>query len=177
MAMPPRAAVPRAPLPNTEREPVSAQVSPPSLTLPLAAAPAPQVSMPSGERQAPPPAAAAPVPDALPIVTSDTFGQVHIGLEGDSTDLRVSLAVSAGAPGLLAADAPRLAADLAANGIRLHSLDVGSLAGGAGGSLEGGAPGRGGQQRHAGQPGQTAPAAAFAAPPPPSRPAAADRYA
>ena len=120
---------------------------------------------------APPVATAAPVPDSLPVVTSDTFGQVRIGLEGDSSDLRVSLAVSGGAPALLAAEAPRLAADLAANGIRLHSLDVGSFAGGAGG---------GGQQRPAAQPGSAAPAsppaAAFTAPPP-SRPAAADRYA
>ena len=110
-----------------------------------------------------------PAAESLPAISTESFGHVRIGLEGDATDLRVSLAVSSGAPALLAADAPRLAADLAANGIRLQSLDVGSFAGGASGG--------GGQQRPATPQGGAPATAAFAAPPPPSRPAAADRYA
>jgi hypothetical protein len=173
LAVPPRAAQPRPQLPAAEREaaPTQPSLSPP--VLPLAAAPA--AAAPQSDRPPPLPAAAGPmpVPDSLPAVTTETFGPVRIGLEGDVADLRVSLAVSAGAPALLAVDAPRLAADLAANGIRLQSLDVGSFAGGAGGSLAGG----GGQQRPAGQQAATLPTGSFAAPPSPSRAAAADRYA
>jgi hypothetical protein len=171
LAVPPRAAAPRVPLPNSERDAVLAPTATPA---PLVA---PSPVPPAAER--PPSSLSSPIaptppgPDSLPVVTSDTFGQVRIGVEGDAADLRVSLAVSGGAPALLAAEAPRLAADLAANGIRLQSLDVGSFAGGAGGSLAGG----GGQQRPAGQQAPQAPTAGFAAPVPPSRPAAADRYA
>jgi hypothetical protein len=102
-------------------------------------------------------------------VTTDRFGDVRIGVEGDARDLKVSLAVTGGTPALLAAEAPRLAADLAANGIRLQSLDVGSF---AGGTASGGH-----SQRQAGHGPSAAPQNAFAAPVPRSRATAADRYA
>jgi hypothetical protein len=111
-------------------------------------------------------------PDAAVPVTTDRFGDVRIGLEGGAQDLKVSLSVAQGAPSLLAAEAPRLAADLAANGIRLQSLDVGGFGGSA---PEHGAP----RQSAAGVPPapQTAAAnAAFAAPSRAGR-AATDRYA
>jgi hypothetical protein len=135
---------------------------------PAIPAPQPQTGPePSGPAAAAPPAPAnAPAP-AAPVVT-DRFGDVRIGLEGDARDLKVSLAVTAGTPALLAAEAPRLAADLAANGIRLQSLDVGSFAGGTA---------SGGQSQRQGGHGPAGPQAAFLAPVPPARAAAADRYA
>jgi hypothetical protein len=134
--------------------------------LPVAASAASAGAADIAPRPVPPPVVA----EAPPVVSSDRFGDVRIGVEGDARDLKVSLAVSAGPPALLAAEAPRLAADLAANGIRLQSLDVGSFAGGSAGS---------GQQPRPGQPqGSAVPAAGPShASRPPSRPAAADRYA
>jgi hypothetical protein len=136
---------------------------------PAIPAPQPQTGPePSGPAAAAPPAPANAPEPAAPVVT-DRFGDVRIGLEGDARDLKVSLAVTAGTPALLAAEAPRLAADLAANGIRLQSLDVGSF---AGGTASGGHP-----QRQGGHGPSAAPQAAFAAQVPPSRTTAADRYA
>lgn len=108
-------------------------------------------------------------PEPLTNVATEAFGTVRIGVDGDARDLKVSLSVTVGTPALLAADAPRLAADLAANGIRLQSLDVGSF---TGGTASGGH-----SQRPPNQPPASAAPAAFAASPPNARAAAADRYA
>lgn len=161
-----------------EREPVvggptSAAPAPTGLAAPLSAnmAAAGPAGASAAGSAAPvsPTAQPAAVPDAPPALSSDRFGEVHIGLEGDARELKVSLAVSSGAPALLAAEAPRLAADLAANGIRLQTLDVGSFAGGTA---------SGGQQPRPGQPHASAAVAASGhADTPASRPAAADRYA
>ena len=59
-------------------------------------------------------------------VASATLGDVSIGLDGGPDDLRVSLGMAPGGAALVAADAARLVGDLAASGIRLQSLDVGS---------------------------------------------------
>lgn len=151
-------------------------LSSPVLSPPTASAAAPSPQAGADVTSAPPAAAAQTAsarPESLANVATEAFGAVRIGVEGDAGDLKVSLSVTAGTPALLVADAPRLVADLAANGIRLHSLDVGSFAGGAG---SGGA-----QQRQTGSaPAAAASAAALpapAAPSLPSRPAAADRYA
>lgn len=71
-------------------------------------------------------------------IASERLGAVRIGLEGGIQDLRVSLAVGAGA-GLVAAEAPRLVADLAALGVRVHSLDI--TGGGGAMGTSGGNPG------------------------------------
>lgn len=74
-------------------------------------------------------------------IKSDRLGAVRIGIDGAPGDLRVSLGLSPAAAALVAADAPRLIADLAANGVRLQSLDV------SGGGFAGGqAPSPGQQQ-------------------------------
>jgi hypothetical protein len=57
-------------------------------------------------------------------VRSDRLGAVRIGIEGAPGDLRVSLGLSPASALLVAADAPRLLADLAAGGVRLQSLDL-----------------------------------------------------
>jgi hypothetical protein len=106
-------------------------------------------------------------------IRSEQLGAVRIGIEGTPGDLRVSLGLSPAAAALVAADAPRLLADLAAGGVRLQSLDVSGsgFAGGQGASQ--GAP------QHQPQPG-SAPRPAIAAdpkPPTPVRVRTADRYA
>lgn len=76
---------------------------------------------------------AAPRPADAPVtmtVASDRLGDVGIGLDGGAQDLRVQLSASSTATGVLAAEAPRLLADLAANGLRLQSLDIGGGQGG-----------------------------------------------
>ena len=88
-----------------------------------------------------PPAVSAPRPAAIITsvatdiaVNSDRLGAVRIGIEGAADDLRVSLGLSPAAAVIVAADAPRLLADLAAGGVRLQSLDLagGGFAGGQG---------------------------------------------
>jgi hypothetical protein len=58
------------------------------------------------------------------VVSSDRLGLVRIGIEDAPGDLRVSLGLSPAAAVIVAADAPRLLADLAAGGVRLQSLDL-----------------------------------------------------
>lgn len=58
------------------------------------------------------------------VVSSDRLGVVRIGIEGAPGDLRVSLGLSPAAAVIVAADTPRLLADLAAGGVRLQSLDL-----------------------------------------------------
>ncbi len=101
-------------------------------------------------------------------VTSQALGDVRIGLEGGAQDLRVSLALAPGGAALVAADAARLAGDLAAGGIRLQSLDVGSSGGGDGS--------RGGEPRQRFLPPAQTAARAFAGTTPDHSPTA-DRYA
>ena len=57
-------------------------------------------------------------------VDSGRLGTVRIGVDGGAGDLRVSLGLSPAAAALVAADAPRLIAELAAGGVQLQSLDV-----------------------------------------------------
>ncbi len=122
-------------------------------------------------------------------MASERLGLVEIGLAGGADDLRIRLsAESTPAAAALSGEAPRLAAELAAQGYRLHSLDFASRGDGGGAlpatMLAGGAAG--GEQRHApGSEPRPAPAALPApAPvadtPAPSRRAASsptDRYA
>lgn len=79
--------------------------------------------------------AAAPRRDtasAAMTVASERLGVVSVGLEGGPQDLRVQLSGSAAAVGTMTAEAPRLVADLAANGLRLQSLDFGGADDGSG---------------------------------------------
>lgn len=106
-------------------------------------------------------------------MASERLGLVRIGLAGGLDDLRIQLSAdSAPAASALSGEAPRLAAELAAQGYRLHSLEFASR-GDAGATsapaLAGGTAG--GEQRHAPgseprpqPPGPAAPAAATAAP-------------
>jgi hypothetical protein len=99
-------------------------------------------------------------------IDSPRLGAVRIGIEGGAGDLKVSLGLSPAAAALVAADAPRLIADLAAGGVRLQSLDVSG--------------GGGGQQQPPSQhaPASPRPAApAVAMNPIAARPSTADRYA
>lgn len=91
-------------------------------------------------------------------VNSERLGAVRIGLEGGMQDLRVSFAVGGGSgsggAGLVSAEAPRLVADLAAQGVRVQSIEVSgeglagsagdprSRGGGPGGGVPGAAPDR-----------------------------------
>lgn len=100
---------------------------------------------------------------AMTIATA-ALGDVRIGLDGGPNDLRVSLGLAPGGAALVAADAARLAGDLAASGIRLQSLDVGS--GGA----------NSGDSRPRNAPAWPIAARVFAADAPEHAPAA-DRYA
>lgn len=91
---------------------------------------------------------------APPALTSERFGDVRIAMEGGARDLRVTLALGSGA-GLVMADGPRLAADLAASGIRLESFEARDVGGGAtaapglgtGSGTPGGNPAPGGEGR------------------------------
>jgi hypothetical protein len=82
-------------------------------------------------------------------VASDRLGDVGIGLQGGPQDLRVQLSGSTLAAGALLADASRLVADLAASGLRLHSLDIG---GDAGSTQAGGQAASQGSSQNFGQP-------------------------
>jgi hypothetical protein len=55
-------------------------------------------------------------------VASDTLGPVDIGVDGGGEDLRVRFSADAGAARVMAAEAPRLLADLAAQGVRVQAL-------------------------------------------------------
>jgi hypothetical protein len=66
-----------------------------------------------------------PTQDLDLAVASDRLGPVRIAVEGGANDLRVALNVAPAAAALISADAPRLVADLAAQGVRLAALDVG----------------------------------------------------
>lgn len=94
--------------------------------MPVAVAPAGVAAVAATAVSAPVAAAGVPIV-AAPVVTvtSQRLGDVSIGIEGEPEALRVRLAGSAGAAGLMAADAPRLQAELAATGIRLQSIDFG----------------------------------------------------
>ena len=86
-------------------------------------------------------------------VASDRLGDVGIGLQGGPQDLRVQLSGSASAAGALLADASRLVADLAASGLRLHSLDIGGDAGSGQASAQaGGQAASQGSSQNFGQP-------------------------
>ncbi len=106
-------------------------------------------------------------------VSSDRLGAVRIGIEGASGDLRVSLGLSPAAAVIVAADAPRLLADLAAGGVRLQSLDLSGsgFAGGQGPSQ--GAP----QQSSQSGPGPHTALQSEINPVIPARARTADRYA
>lgn len=71
--------------------------------------------------------AAVPAPvghiEPAPAVHSDRLGQVHIAVEQIGEDVRVTLGLAAMAVPLVGADMPRLAAELAAQGHRLQTLD------------------------------------------------------
>ena len=69
-------------------------------------------------------AAAEPHQPSLAIA-SDTLGAVTVGIDGGPQDLRLRLDANPLAAGRIAAEAPRLVADLAAQGVRLHTLDIG----------------------------------------------------
>ena len=125
---------------------------------------------------APTPAATANPPPATGIdigFTSDRLGAVRIGIDGAPGELRVSLGLSPAAAAIVAADAPRLIADLAATGARLQSLDV------SGGGFTGGqAPSPGQQQPQS--PAPSLPRAGLSVavnPIIPVRASTADRYA
>ncbi|WP_426165109.1 hypothetical protein [Sandarakinorhabdus sp. DWP1-3-1] len=105
---------------------------------PAAAPPPPGNAAPPGA-----PADAARAADAGALtVTTPALGDVRIALDGGPQDLRVSLALGAGGAMLVNADAARLGTDLAAQGLRLQSLDVGG--GGGGGGAADSNPGSGG---------------------------------
>ena len=91
--------------------------------------------------------AATPQPRGAIAVATDSLGAVRIGIEGSVQDLQVSLGLSPAAAAIVAADVPRLIADLAANGVRLQSLDVtgGGTFGGQAGGQSGGQPGQPGR--------------------------------
>ncbi|MBC7520855.1 MAG: flagellar hook-length control protein FliK [Sandarakinorhabdus sp.] len=57
-------------------------------------------------------------------VTTEQLGAVSIGVDDDAGHLRVRLSGSALAMDTVAAQAPRLVAELAATGVRLSSLDI-----------------------------------------------------
>jgi hypothetical protein len=117
----------RPPVPHHDelRLESEATAAPPGFAAPdrglAPAAPPPRsfAALPSGLH----PAAIAP-PQPL-VISSDTLGAVTVGLDGGPQDLRLRLDAGPLAAGLLAADAPRLIADLAAQGVRLYALDIG----------------------------------------------------
>lgn len=136
-ADPPRhaLALPRLPdAPPLSAAPQLSATPQPGFAPPLAAASAPL------SNAAPPATLAdtARVADAGALtVTTPALGDVRIALDGGPQDLRVSLALGAGGAMLINADAARLGTDLAAQGLRLQSLDVGSGGGGGGGGGSG----------------------------------------
>jgi hypothetical protein len=68
------------------------------------------------------PAAAVPPPLSI---ASDALGSITVGIDGGPQDLRLRFEAAPHAAGLIAAEVPRLLADLAAHGVRLQSLDIG----------------------------------------------------
>lgn len=110
-------------------------------------------------------------------VASERLGAVRVGLEGGPQDLRVSLALAPSGAWLVAAEAPRLVAELAAQGVRVQSLDIGG--GGAGGSATGSPAGGDGRPRGGSPAGPAMPGSAYAAVSlrPDPRAIPSDRYA
>lgn len=102
-------------------------------------------------------------------VTTDRFGDVRIAVEGTATDIKVTMALAPTAT-LGASDAQRLAtglaADLAASGVRLQSLDI-----------SGGDTGRGGSPQGQREPPASRPTVAPVAPPRSATAPRSDRYA
>ncbi|WP_310495961.1 hypothetical protein [Sandarakinorhabdus sp.] len=110
---------PRERLPRTQTLLAEATSSAPALSgLAHALSPLPPSATPA-------PAPAAPAAPMV-FVPTPTIGDVGISLTGAADALTVTLAVDPGLVGQVAAEAPRLAAELAEAGVRLASLDVGS---------------------------------------------------
>ena len=78
---------------------------------------------PPQEGPAPAPPAPATPATAPPVVHSERLGSVHVAVEQSGDEVRVTLGLAAAAVPLVGADAPRLAADLAAQGHRLQALN------------------------------------------------------
>lgn len=170
------------PSPAARGQPVPSVVALPVALAADAPAPAQPASRPGSE-----PGPAAPTPIT---VASDSLGDVGIRLEGGLQDLRVQFSGSMAAANTMAADAPRLIADLAVGGVRVQSLDFAAraeagpaaeLGSGAGQSLANG-PGQpqgDGRPRQAPLPRAAAGETLFAEAPRDGarRPASPDRYA
>lgn len=164
-----------APLDRDDVGSLSAAAPAFSLARPAAPNPTAPVDGPAAIPATAPPAA--PIDIAL---SSSRLGDVRIGVDGAADDLRVSIGLSPAAAAIVAADTPRLFADLAATGIRLQTLDL-SGAGyqpqGFSGSGTGQSPPQHsahGQQGQAFQPAARPPPAAR---PEPAHTRASDRYA
>ncbi len=98
-------------------------------------------ALPAADRIETPAAPRATAPaETATTVTSDRLGPVRIAVEGGLQDLRVSLGLGAAGAALVAADVPRLVADLAGAGVRLQSLDIGGAGVGSSGSGPSGQP-------------------------------------
>lgn len=120
--------------------PLLAAVPPPALASPPAFAPPPGNAPPvsSDAAATATPADTARARDAAALtVTTPALGDVRIALDGGPQDLRVALAMGAGGAALVSADVARLGSDLAAQGLRLQSLDVGGGGADAGGGSHG----------------------------------------
>ena len=123
---------------------VDMSVVAPSVPSPMAIADSTQQFAMSREVNSPAPsprnAAMSPAPLAELAVTTDRFGDVRIAVEGTATDVKVALGL-ASTTLLGAAEAQRLAtglaADLAATGVRLQSLEISGGDGAGGGSSPG----------------------------------------
>ncbi|KAB7648330.1 hypothetical protein F3168_01005 [Polymorphobacter fuscus] len=159
-------------LPGPQSQPIAASALPSLASAPL---------LPNAaDGSAPAPRAEASEPAAAMVVASDRLGDVRIGIEGTAHDLRLSLGLAPAVAPLVAAEVPRLVADLAASGVRLQSLELT----GAGANSAGGGTAFGHNlpqgQREA-PPQATRPLAAAVLPPPPAvtapRPRFPDRYA
>ena len=130
-------------------------------------------------QEGPAPAPPAPVLPAStpPVVHSERLGSVHVAVEQSGDEVRVTLGLAAAVVPLVGADAPRLAADLAAQGHRLQALEFDG--GGSNGAGSGGGAARQDQPPPASAPDPAhrdrRAAAAQAAMT--SLPATADRYA
>ncbi len=108
-------------------------------------------------------------------IATDNLGPVRIAVEGGPQDLRVSLAIAADSAALVAGDAARLVADLAAGGMRLQTFDINSLPTDLG-SFSGNGPGT--QSGHRGRTAVPSPIArVFEPDTTTSRASRADRYA
>jgi hypothetical protein len=152
----------------------SAEAPPPSVVIPGDSAPRLPMTRDIAPVFAPPREDAAPVktvvdPMAETAVVTERFGYVRIAVEGTASDVKVSLALTPMAM-LAPADAQRLAsglaADLAATGVRLQSLDI-----------SGGDTARGGASQGQRDPGpQRPPPSPLALPPSPAL-SRSDRYA